>query len=138
MKKCPFCAEEIQDEAIKCKHCGEFLTGSKTTTHVASEQNYKQKSDLESLKRLDPEGLAKGKEELDYGALLGCGLIVLFISTLVGYLLFFTTFKGALTAGTIFTSIPIIYSVLRDFFPAFFRVLEKPLGGKNNKINRYK
>lgn len=37
MKICPFCAEEIQDNAIKCKHCGEFLDGS-TPRRLAEEK----------------------------------------------------------------------------------------------------
>ena len=37
MKKCPFCAEDIQDDAIKCKHCREFLDTS-ASPRVAEEK----------------------------------------------------------------------------------------------------
>ena len=31
--RCPYCMEEIQSTAVKCKHCGEYLTAELRLTH---------------------------------------------------------------------------------------------------------
>lgn len=44
MKKCPFCAEDIQDEAKKCKHCGEWIDGSNENRLLNSTKGFLNKS----------------------------------------------------------------------------------------------
>jgi phage shock protein PspC (stress-responsive transcriptional regulator) len=39
-KKCPYCAEMINKEAIKCRHCGSWLEGKKFPGEWTRSQKY--------------------------------------------------------------------------------------------------
>ena len=79
-KRCPFCAEEIKLEAIKCKYCKSNLDGSPA---VQQNEQKQASSFIEATNKLTKE-IKKPKEGLFLQTLnFGCAIIFIFIVIIV-------------------------------------------------------
>ncbi len=92
MKKCPYCAEEIQDEAVICRYCHMDLKAGKFAQTVPKE--------------------VRAKSSIRDGVRLGFGMFIVLPLLIIGIVLILAALGGAFAGSFAKAVIVIVFLVI--------------------------
>jgi hypothetical protein len=106
MKKCPFCTELIQDDAIKCRFCGEFLSNSES-----------KKSPVAPVNQIQPS-LKPSSSPIPSSTVSSVYFVLFLLSAVFSIVIYAIlssqrpTFPYASIVVTVFSALIIIFSIM--------------------------